>query len=82
MKNVELKNGVLIPIVGYGTFKISDEEVEKNVLDALKAGYRHIDTATIYGNEKGIGNALTKCGIPREELFITAKVGNADQGYE
>lgn len=82
MEFKKLNNGVKIPSLGLGTYKISDDRVEKIVLEALKIGYRHIDTATVYGNEKGIGKALKKTEIPRDELFITSKLWNDDQGYE
>ena len=67
-------NGVQIPMLGFGTFKAGGEECEASVLSALKAGYRLIDTAEAYGNEEYVGNAIAKCGIPREELFVTTKV--------
>jgi len=82
MINVKLNNGVEIPIVGLGTFRSKSEDVYKAVLDALEAGYRHIDTAMIYGNEEAIGKAIKDSNIPREELFITTKLWNSDQGYE
>ena len=79
----KLSNGVDIPCVGFGTFQTPDgEECINAVTDALKVGYRHIDTAMIYRNEKGVGEALKKCGIPRDELFITTKLWNTDRGYE
>jgi diketogulonate reductase-like aldo/keto reductase len=68
-----LSNGVMMPILGLGTFLISNEEVKDKVLDAFKIGYRHIDTAQRYGNEEGIGQALKETTIPRSELFITSK---------
>lgn len=77
-----LGNGNKIPCIGYGTYKTLDEEVYDAVLSALKVGYRHIDTASYYKNEGGIGRALRACGVPREELFITSKVWNTDRGYE
>lgn len=67
-------NGVQIPMLGFGTFKAGGDECEASVLAALKAGYRLIDTTEAYGNEEYVGNAIAKCGIPREELFITTKV--------
>lgn len=67
-------NGVQIPMLGFGTFKAGGEECEASVLSALKVGYRLIDTAEAYGNEEYVGNAIAKCGIPREELFVTTKV--------
>ncbi|MFH0412188.1 aldo/keto reductase [Corynebacterium sp. L4756] len=73
---VTLNDGNTIPQLGYGVFKVDPEETEKNVAEALKVGYRHIDTAAIYGNEEGVGAAIAKSGIPREELFITTKLWN------
>lgn len=77
-----MHDGSRIPCIGYGTYKTSDEEVCDAVRAALKAGYRHIDTAAFYKNESGIGRAIADCGVPREELFITSKVWNTDRGYE
>jgi diketogulonate reductase-like aldo/keto reductase len=78
-----LANGVKIPCVGFGTWQTPDGETAvSSVLAALKAGYRHIDTAAIYGNEKGVGDAIKLSGINREELFITSKLWNAERGYE
>lgn len=74
MEYVTLNNGVKMPLVGYGVYQISNEETERCVLDAISVGYRSIDTAQAYGNEEGVGNAIVKCGNPREELFITTKV--------
>ncbi|AWK51032.1 2,5-diketo-D-gluconic acid reductase [Clostridium beijerinckii] len=83
MKYVELNNGIKMPILGYGVFQIADpEECERCVLDAIEVGYRLIDTAQGYGNEEAVGKAIKKCGIPREELFITTKVWIANAGYE
>ena len=83
MKNVTLNNGVQMPILGYGVFQVPDyEECKNSVLEALKAGYRSIDTAQIYGNEKAVGDAIKESGIPREELFITTKLWITDYGYE
>ena len=82
MKNVKLNNGIEMPIVGLGTFRSKSEDVYNAVLDAFEAGYRHIDTAMIYGNEEAIGKAIKDSKIPREELFITTKLWNSDQGYE
>lgn len=70
----KLHNGVQMPMLGFGTFKAGGKECEKSVLAAIEAGYRLIDTAEAYGNEEDVGNAITKCGIPREKLFITTKV--------
>ena len=83
MNYVELNNGVKIPILGYGVYQIADqEECERCVLDAIQTGYRLIDTAQAYGNEAAVGKAIQKCGIPREELFITTKVWISNAGYE
>lgn len=83
MKTIELNNGVEMPILGYGVFQIPDhDECKKSVLEALKAGYRSIDTAQIYGNEKAVGDAIKESGIPRAELFITTKLWISDYGYE
>lgn len=78
-----LKNNYKIPNIGFGTFRTpSGEETEQSVLNAIKAGYRHIDCAAAYGNEKSVGNAIRKSGVPREELFITSKLWNDEKGYE
>ena len=83
MDYVKLNNGVQMPILGYGVFQIPDQaECERCVLDAIDAGYRLIDTAQAYGNEEAVGNAIKKCGVPREELFITTKVWISNAGYE
>lgn len=75
-----LNNGVTIPQLGFGVFQVPPEETRKIVEDALEAGYRHIDTAAAYGNEAGVGAAIATSGIPREELFITTKLRNGEQG--
>lgn len=77
-----LNNGIQIPQLGYGVWKVSDSEVAVAVEQAMDTGYRLIDTATIYGNESGVGQAIANSVIAREELFITTKVWNADQGYD
>ncbi len=78
-----LRNGVKIPWLGFGTYKTPEGEVaEASVLAALKAGYRHIDTAAFYGNEVSVGRAIRRSGIPREEIFVTTKVWNTERGYE
>lgn len=82
MNHKTLNNGIEIPQLGYGVWKIPDEEAEKVVGEAIDKGYRLIDTAKIYGNERGVGKAIAKSDVPREELFVTTKVWNADQGYE
>jgi len=78
-----LSNGVKMPWLGLGVWKVKDgDEVERAVKAAVKIGYRSIDTAAVYGNEEGVGRAIRDCGVPREELFITTKLANSDQGYE
>ena len=80
--NFKLNNGVLIPAVGLGTWRSREEDAYNAVLHAIKEGYRHIDTAAIYGNEEAVGRAIKDSNIPREELFITTKLWNTDQGFE
>ncbi|HFH9837600.1 TPA: aldo/keto reductase [Streptococcus suis] len=83
MKHYLMNNGLTIPAVGFGTYQSQDgQEVYQAVSAALKAGYRHIDTAAFYGNEVSIGQAIKDSGIPREELFITTKLWNDAHGYE
>lgn len=83
MKNVMLNNGIEMPILGFGVFQIPDaEECEKSVLDAINAGYRLIDTAAAYMNEKAVGNAIRKSKVPREEFFVTTKLWVQDASYE
>ena len=77
-----LHDEVPIPQLGFGVWQIPAGETERAVNEAIEAGYRHIDTAAIYGNEEGVGAAVRSSGIPREELFITTKLWNADQGDE
>jgi len=77
-----LNDGNTIPQLGFGVFKVDPDETERIVSDALEVGYRHIDTATVYGNEVGVGRAIEKSGIPRDELFITTKLWNSDQGTQ
>ncbi|MBJ7005787.1 MULTISPECIES: aldo/keto reductase [Streptomyces] len=79
---VTLGNGVEIPQLGFGVFQVPDDETTAAVTAALETGYRSIDTAAVYGNEKGVGRALAASGLPREDLFVTTKVWNADQGYD
>ena len=71
-----------MPILGYGVYQTPPKDTERCVLDAVSTGYRAIDTAQAYGNEEGVGNAVVKCGVPREELFITTKVWISNAGYE
>jgi diketogulonate reductase-like aldo/keto reductase len=80
--DVVLNNGVTMPQLGYGVFRVPQEETERAVLDALETGYRSIDTASLYGNETGVGRALTSSGLAREDLFVATKVWNDDQGYD
>ena len=82
MEYVTLNNGVKMPVLGYGVYQVDAAETERCVLDAISVGYRHIDTAQAYNNEEGVGSAITKCGVPREELFITTKVWISNAGYE
>lgn len=79
---IQLNDGHQIPQLGFGVFKVDPAEAERIVSDALEAGYRHIDTAAVYGNEEGVGRAIASSGIPRDELFITTKLWNGDQGTE
>ncbi|WP_331745260.1 aldo/keto reductase [Kitasatospora sp. NBC_01300] len=79
---VKLNNGVEMPQLGFGVFQVPDDETTAAVTSALEAGYRSIDTAAIYGNETGVGRALAASGLPREDLFVTTKLWNADQGYD
>ncbi|MFE0106211.1 aldo/keto reductase [Streptomyces sp. NPDC059009] len=79
---VTLNNGVEIPQLGFGVFQVPDDETTAAVASALEAGYRSLDTAAIYGNEAGVGRAVADSGLAREDLFITTKVWNADQGYD
>ena len=78
--DVTLNNGVTIPQLGFGVFQVPPEETQRTVEEALAAGYRHIDTAAAYRNEAGVGAAIAASGIPREELFITTKLRNGEQG--
>lgn len=87
MKNinstVKLSNGVDMHYLGFGTFKVSnDSSVITSVKEALRAGYRHIDTAAAYENEEGVGLGIKQSGIPRNEIFLVSKVQNSDQGYD
>lgn len=82
MEYVTLSNGVKMPQLGYGVYQVTHDECERCVADALKVGYRHIDTAQSYFNETEVGEAIKKSGIPREQLFITTKVWIEHYGYE
>lgn len=82
MDYVTLNNGVRMPKLGYGVYQVDPSECERCVLDAIAAGYRSIDTAQAYYNEEGVGAAIAKCGVPRQELFLTTKVWISNGGYE
>lgn len=83
MKTVKLNNSVEIPILGFGTYQITEpEEAEKAVREAIKAGYRHIDTAQSYMNEEAVGKGIAESGVPREELFITTKIWVENVSYK
>ena len=82
MEYVILNNGVKMPQLGYGVYQVTREECERCVADALRVGYRLIDTAQSYFNEEEVGNAIAKSGIPRKELFLTTKVWIEHYGYE
>lgn len=77
---IALNNGVRVPQLGFGVFQVPPEETQRVVEDALEAGYRHIDTAAAYRNEAGVGAAIASSGLPREELFVTTKLRNGEQG--
>ena len=78
-----LHNGIVMPWLGLGVFKVPDgEQVENAVKAAVELGYRSIDTAAIYNNEAGVGRAVRQCGVPRDQLFVTTKLWNADQGHD
>lgn len=80
--SLTLNNGVPMPQLGFGVWQVPDDEAATAVATALEAGYRSIDTAAIYQNERGTGQAVAASGIPREELFVTTKLWNSDQGYD
>lgn len=82
MEYVKLNNGIEMPILGYGVYQVTPEECERCVSDAINIGYRSIDTAQAYHNEEGVGSAISKCDIPRDQLFITTKVWISNAGYE
>lgn len=79
---ITLNNGVLMPQLGFGVWQVPDDEATAAVTTALEAGYRSIDTASLYANEEGTGRAVAASGLPREELFVTTKLHNPDQGYD
>jgi diketogulonate reductase-like aldo/keto reductase len=80
--HVTLNNGLAMPQLGFGVFLVPDDEAYAAVTRAIEAGYRSIDTAALYKNEEGTGRAIADSGIPREEVFVTTKVWNTDQGYD
>lgn len=82
METIILSNGVEMPLLGYGVYLVSPEECERCVLDAISTGYRLIDTAQAYYNEEGVGEATTKCGVPRSDLFIVTKVWITNAGED
>ncbi|CAJ1500687.1 aldo/keto reductase [[Mycobacterium] kokjensenii] len=82
LRSVTLNDGNSIPRLGFGVYKISPADAERAVGTALEAGYRHIDTAALYGNEREVGRAVTASGLPRREVYVVTKVWNADQGYD
>jgi len=79
---VALNDGTVIPQLGFGVFQVPPEDTENVVLTALEAGYRHIDTAQMYGNEVGVGAAIRRSGIPRNEIYVTTKLNNDRHGYD
>lgn len=80
--SVTLNDGNCIPAVGFGVFKIPSQDTEQAVTTALRAGYRHVDTAALYGNEVQTGRAITESGLPRDQVYVVTKLWNADQGYD
>ncbi|MFD6421874.1 aldo/keto reductase [Streptomyces sp. NPDC060198] len=80
--SLSLNNGVDMPQLGFGVWQVPDDEAERAVATAIEAGYRSIDTAAIYGNESGTGKAIAASGVARDELFVTTKLWNDDQGYD
>lgn len=81
-ENYNLSNGIKIPKLGLGTWMIENADVAQAVVDAVKIGYRHIDTAQAYANESGVGEGIRACGVNREELFITTKLAAEVKSYE
>jgi len=80
--SLTLHDGVEIPQLGFGVFQVPPEETQEVVEHALEAGYRHVDTAAAYRNEKGVGTAIAASGLPREDVFVTTKLWNSQQGYD
>lgn len=81
-KSIRLSSGYSIPLLGYGTWQVEPGECEQAVANAIRVGYRHIDTATLYENEAEVGRAVAASGLPREDFFITTKVWNTERGYD
>jgi 2,5-diketo-D-gluconate reductase A len=80
---IKLNTGESMPAIGFGTWQIDDQnEAKDSVIEALKVGYRLIDTAKIYGNEQGVGQGIKESGVARADIFVTTKLWNSDQGYE
>ena len=79
---IDLNNGVSIPQLGFGVFQIDPDETKDATLQAFEVGYRHIDTAQMYGNEKGVGEAIRESGIPRDEIFVTSKLNNGFHAHD
>jgi len=82
MQTVKLNNGVEMPMLGFGVYQIPADDTERCVKEAISLGYRMIDTAQAYGNEEGVGKAISECGVPRKELFIVTKIWILNYGYE
>mgnify|MGYP000902281364 FL=1 len=82
MQTIQLANGIQIPLLGFGVYQIPPEETEQAVINAVRAGYRHIDTAQAYVNESEVGRGIARCGVAREELFVTTKIWVENFGYE
>ena len=82
MPDLTLHNGVTIPQLGFGVFQVPPDEAQRTVEHALEVGYRHIDTAAAYNNESGVGAAVKASGLPRDEVFVTTKLRNGEQGYD
>ena len=82
MQTIRLNNGITMPLLGYGLFKVPPQEAERCTREALEVGYRLIDTAQAYGNEQGVGDAIRRSGIPREEVFIVTKIWITNAGEE
>lgn len=82
IKNLKLNDSTEIPQLGFGVWQVADDEAQIAVEEALRVGYRHIDTAAIYGNEAGVGRALRASGLDRDDVYVTTKLWNADQGYD